>query len=379
MAQQIVRDRQEPGVPGMLFDTAGDCHLKTRTNSDPQAKKIVTVTVDTASDDTDYSLTVEGQTVTYTSDGTAAKDEIRDGLIAAIQDEPLISGIVDPEAATSDTFTITGIEEGDDFDFSQSDANLSDTLTQASATAATIPFGRAVISDSVVVRDNGQLAKLADASKLTAQEVEITVPYVGSAVYSFSVTVRGDTHEVQVVADTDQDTTVGNIVTALNDQLPANTVVASDDGGGTSSEVILTAEIAGLPFEVDYGVSDEGTSNPDLTLSADNRGKDTDINKALDGLAIWTTENPYPRDGGEGESVVEANSTFTVMDQGRAWVATESEVGSTDDDVYVRLSANGTLDELGGFRPDFNQGCVKLEGASWAFKYDSDLAVVEFD
>lgn len=389
MAQNRVRRQTEPAVAGMLHDRY-DSKITTRVNKDPAAKQIESVTVDTAANDTEYTITINGVDITFTSDSDATKQEVRDGLIAAVEDEPLVSGDVIPEEGSgSDVLTLTSVFPGESFDFSESDSNLSSSQTQAAAEANEIEFARAIMDDGLAVRgeldensagtygDGAQTGKLLEAANLTAQEVEVTVPYVASAIYSFSVTVAGETHEVAVAADTDQDTTVANIVTALNDQLPANTVVASDDGGGSSSEVILTAELAGLPFEVGFGTSDEGSSNPDLTLSSDNRSTLTDAGKALLGISAYSTEFEYARDGASGSSTIDPNSPFAVMENGRIWCDPEDSVAEGDE-VYVRLENAGSFTENGRFRASADTGCVKVPGARWV-GVSGELAVLELD
>lgn len=386
MAQNRVRRQTEAALLGMIADF-GDCDVVSRVNKNPLAPQITTVTVDTAANDTQYTITINGIDVTITSDSDAEKDEIRDAFIAAIQDEPLLSKDVIPEVGASDTFTVTSAYPGQSFTLTESDGNLSTTATQAASEADEIEFGLGVMDDGLGVRNEiaasnagnfdggGQKAKLLEATELTAGEVEVTVPYIGSAVYSFSVTVAGDTHEVAVVADTDQDTTVAAIVTALNDQLPANTVVADDDGTGASSEVILTAELAGLPFDVGFGVSDEGASNPDLTINADNRGALTDVNKAFLGISAYTTEYEYPRDGADGDSKIKPNSSFSVLKEGRVWVEPEDSP-TQGDEVWIRLEADGSLDQNGRFRASSGTGAVKLESARWVGT-SGDLALLE--
>ena len=372
MPQTQVRDRIAKGIPGLPF---GDhCSFVSKTNQNPQAKQIEQITVDTASDDTDYSVDVNGVTVTHTSKASGAtKETIRDGLIDAIEAEPLVSGHVLAEPGQStDVLTLTAVWPGRGFTLSESDANLSASQTQASAEADPLPFGRAVVLDGLDLDEGGQGATLADAAVLTKAKVEITVPFIASAVYDIAVTVNGTTHSVTSTADSDQDTTVANLVADLNDALPANTVIASDDGGGTSSEVILEAELAGLPFEVTAGVSDDGASNPDMTIASDNRGVMTDIRKAMVGVSAVKSMTAY----GNGADI-DPNDIFDVLEEGKIIVEPEASV-SAGDEVWVRLSANGSLDELGVFRGDKDTGCVKLPDARWHGTFEGgDLAVLD--
>ncbi len=119
-----------------------------------RAVKIIEVTVDTAVNTTAYTYSVQGdddstRAIAYTSDGSATKTEIRDGLIAAHDADSLAFQRVQAYDSAADRLRIEGREAGDDFTFTESDANLSNSVIQSASSGQDIPFGRLVCESTI--------------------------------------------------------------------------------------------------------------------------------------------------------------------------------------------------------------------------------------
>jgi len=93
--------------------------------------KVVTVTIDTVANLTNYDVTLAGVLFQFTSSGAATDIEIRDGLIALIDANPAYNAVL----GASNTFTITGAVAGDDFSVVVS-AELSFVVTTPSVNAS---------------------------------------------------------------------------------------------------------------------------------------------------------------------------------------------------------------------------------------------------
>ncbi|MFB6265161.1 MAG: hypothetical protein ABEL76_16300 [Bradymonadaceae bacterium] len=374
MPQTRVKDTIEKAMPGQPFED--DPSVASRVNENGQAKQIETVTVDTASANTDYTITINGVDVTYTSGGSPSKQDIRDGLIEAVKDEPLVTGAVDPEKGQlSGVLTLTSHVPGQSFSFSESDPNLLSAQTQAAAEANPLEFGRAIIPDGLDL--DVQAAKKATESALTARSVTLGFSDASGDTYTVEVTVPGATQSGDAIVARGEFTSSGGGSAALaqalrddlNGALPPETVAASESGG----DLVLDAELAGKDFSVSFDV--EGGNGGGISVSSDNGSRLTDINDALVGVSCVKTLSDYPRDGAEGSAQIGPNDVFDVVTDGLIVVETEDQVDDTDD-VYVRLSANNNLDQLGGFRASSDSGCVKLD-AQWHGRLESDLAVLE--
>lgn len=106
--------------------------------------QIDTITVDTEANTTAYTFTVNGHTVTYTSDASGTFAEIQAGLVAAGQAISYLVGIVTFGGVSPD-ITITSDTAGVPVTVAESDANLSLVATTANTTSSPIPFGRGLM------------------------------------------------------------------------------------------------------------------------------------------------------------------------------------------------------------------------------------------
>ena len=143
-------------LPGMIFGS-GVMDVISKTNSTNQLNNVLVVNaVNSAVHDLDFVFTLaDGSTVsataTFTADGSATKTEIRDGLIAAVNDHATIGLYVIAVSVDSDEFTIERLSssEGASFTLASSGDTPSDlTLTTLVADSQEIPFGAFVVVDA---------------------------------------------------------------------------------------------------------------------------------------------------------------------------------------------------------------------------------------
>lgn len=106
--------------------------------------QVDTITVDTAVNSTAYAFTVNGHTITFTSDGTATLSEIQAGLVAAGQSVSYLGGVVTFGGVSPD-ITITADTAGVPVTTVEADANLSLVATTPNTTSSPIPFGRGLM------------------------------------------------------------------------------------------------------------------------------------------------------------------------------------------------------------------------------------------
>ena len=95
MAPQIaVTDSLIEGREGDAYGSSFNKLDLSLLNVSPQAVQSVVVAVSAATNDKVYTVTINSVPVSYLSDGTATRQEIADGLVAAINNEPAVSGVV---------------------------------------------------------------------------------------------------------------------------------------------------------------------------------------------------------------------------------------------------------------------------------------------
>jgi len=328
-------------------------------NDDPRAKQKHTLTVDTAANDTDYTVTIDDQNITFTSDADATKAEIADGLAKAINAEPMVSGTLKATSDGVDKVEVEALVGGTGFDISEADANLSLTENQANAEAAKVPFGRLLIDGGASTSKvtNNRLGMLADAAKLTAQSVELTPEVTNAGLYRIYVTVAGETTEVEFTssgAATAQEIVEG-LKAAFDAAINTDLLSATED----DATLTISAATAGLKFHLDY--------NDPLTKSDSVEGDD--INAEALGLSVRVLNVEQDADG---VSKYPKGDTMTITDSGPLVVETEEAVDARDD-VWVRLAANGSADKLGGFRKSADAGCVPLAG----YRFDKQISATK--
>lgn len=358
--QSTYRDEMVAGRAGLLAD-AGFGDVVSLINNDPAAAQVDTLTVDTAVNAHDYTIEIDGVSITYTSDASATKPEISAGLKAAIEAEPLVSGRFNVVDDGVDQLTLTAVFSGVGWTLSTSDGNLSVANVTANGQADPVGFGLLVVGDA----SSDKYAKVAKAANLDEKAGTLTPTAANTTMYNVTITVGGQTYGASYLSDADA--TVAEICTglagAINTAMPASTVLASDD----TTSIGLEAEVAGLDFSV------AGFDSALLTLAWTTAGFGTDINRAARAVTLF---DPAQEVQADGTCEYQANSCMSCARRGRVIVATEEAV-SFGDDVVVRVAGTGTV---GGFGKTVTAGeHIRLDPsvASWHKRLSSTLAVLE--
>lgn len=355
----LPRDRQQSGYPGLLASMDNNEQV-TRINDRPRAAQSSTITVDTAENSSRYAVLVDGVEVAFTSDGSATAAEIAAGLAAAIVADPVANGIVVATAASA-VVTLASRLAGRAFTLTTDDARLTIATPTANAVAADVPFGIAVIdvdrANRLAAVPDGALAPLS-----TLHVVTLTPAVANSTIYSVVVIVAGVTVSKAITSDGSATAAeiVAALVSALNTDLPANSVLAS----GTDT-LVLTSEVPGQDFVVVPG--------PTLTAVVTTQG--TRIEDVLAGVTVAHEIYEQPR---SGAYALPGNSTMPVLRKGEIYVTTEDQVTNIDALVYVRTGSTG---QKGGFRSTPAAGCVPLprSKARWVRRESSTLAVLKLN
>jgi len=306
-------------------------------NSDPQATQIDTITINTGTNNHEYTLEIEGVEISYTADSSTSTTEVATGIAAAWNDSADAGQYAYAESSSA-VVTITGLTPDLAYTIDQVDALCTLANTQAAAPASTVPIGRLMVSLGYETDEAGKLAVLCKSSKLVAQVDTLAVTYASGEVYYVGITIEGVRYSVAVAADTDTATTQAAIVTAINAMMPTYTVLAA----GSSPNVTLTAEVAGKAFVVDLGLKSGTTAR--LTITHTTASLLTDVNRALVGISKWWSALESSTIG-DSTPVWPANNGVIVAKRGQLWVA-NSQSPAEGDKVYVETGVtadNGKL------------------------------------
>lgn len=370
---QDVTARRPQALLGQLAEASSLVRKRTMINKAPQAKQVTTITANSVSDSTDYSIGINGVTITATTGTSATTTTLAAALAAAVNAEPLVRGQV---AATSSgaVLTLTAVTPGVAFTVTESESHLdSPSTTTAAASASAVGFGRAMITtayDSDPAEAN-DLGRVATNAAFSAQVDTWTITYVASARVGLRVTYRGASYEAHTPSATDRATTMTALATALNAILPANTVIAA----GTATGVTLTAEVVGESFSSGFLISDEGASDPTGTLSS-TKSASTSFALAFAGVSLHAYDEAAATVGSSDPSYP-ANAGVKVLEAGKVWVASAESI-SFGSPVYVELDSTGS--NIGKFYAASSATRALLPGARWLRDgLGGDLAVIEFD
>jgi hypothetical protein len=285
------RVRSPIGLPGDWGAHGDFDKWVTLWNASPQAKKVVTTTITDPGDGVNITITVENVAVTVSSTGLDATG-IAAALALAINMEPRIRANVIASSAVA-VLTLTGLNEGYDFQVSEADANLSTpTVVTAAASSAAVPCGRAMISrDRNGTWTSERLGALAASALLTAQVITISVAYQASEVLEANVyAVRGGEKELiataRVVSATSQDATLDALATALTTALTGLPVtVASAPASATG--LVFTASLPGFEFDADVLPLGGAGTQPAITKAyTTGPNPATSIHRALAGVSL---------------------------------------------------------------------------------------------
>jgi len=342
-ATDVRGDRFLQGRPGEPSQYSPFNSVRDFINSAPQAKQTATVVVDTATNSTIYTYTVNGVDITTTSDASATKIEIADALAVAHNSEPAVRGQVVAVSDGVDTVTLTSTVSGLAFTASDSDSRLTTSAGTSNAAADSIGFGLILVALALSASDRMPPCALPKSSLYTAQVM------TGAFTYQVGKIIRCqviDKHSGAVIADAehvqaaDLATSITALVAQLNAQLPANTVVAV--AGATSWT--LTAEKAGLEFDANVS-SDDSVNVLETIAYTTGPSPVTSLIRSFIGLSKATLDEETTTIGGDTVAYP-ANAGVKVGQEGHYWVSRDSsETISFGDGVYVEMDA--TSDDIG--------------------------------
>lgn len=142
MSQQVTITDQAKGFAGQRMGLRHES--RSLANNQGKDRQVTDVVIDNVINATTYTFTLEGVTVSFTSDASATAVEIRDGLIADARSSAVILAAVTVNPAGNNV-RVTALEPGVAFALSESDANLSLSVVQANVATEPLPFGRAVV------------------------------------------------------------------------------------------------------------------------------------------------------------------------------------------------------------------------------------------
>lgn len=332
-----VRSRSRQGKPGQWVERGGTEEYFTGLNQNPQAVQVSTVVLTDPGDSIDVTITINGIAVTVNTGTGLAAAAIGALLAAAINANPLVRANVLASFATV-TLTLTGLTPGATFTVaSTTGASLAaPTLVTTAASAAVIPFGRALISQGFQTGEGERLVALAASSLLTAQVITASVTFVtGSVITATVYEIRG-AERVQIgsVSETSATSvavTSAALLASLNTVLPANTVNVT--GGVTN--LVFTAEILGFEFDVELSADDTGASVPVWTKAlTTGPSASTSIHRALCGVSLYSHIDPAPSGSTLGE--YGANAGVLVANKGKLWIESDETI-SPSDTVFIEL------------------------------------------
>lgn len=355
------------GRDGQCYDVSYYRDVLTLINSDPQAAQITTVAVSAATNNKTYTITINGVDISYTADGTATQQEIADGLVAAVNGEPAISGLVLAASGTNE-FTLTSRIPGSNgaFAYSDSDAQLSGSTTQAAANASPVPFGRCI------VRTGDRAGRLISAADFTGASAQLSFTASDSQTYVINLSVDGVSYAASFTAGVG--TSAALIAAGLATAVDA--LAIGLDGSVVNTDELLIQADDGVSFSV--GTTSAGTGAIALeSYSAAVQPHELFIAELSD---TFDSSEMIASGLAAGLAGYPGNRNMNGARRGRYIVPVEESI-SIGDPIYVRLSANGSLDQIGAFRKSANTGCVRVDSLypnlSWNKGISASQAVLQ--
>lgn len=358
MAPQTSVSRQidSPPRPGTCLGQGRDVGSR----AGGKAAKIVQLVVDQERNTHDYVLDSLGgydedgvatteSALTYTSDGSGTKPEINAGLIGVVEANANALRRVNPypHASSTDTFFLEGRQPGDDFDFAETDDDLTATVTQSAADDAAIPFGAGVCrvtgTEDVCLPSLDTTAAVA----AVAQVHDLEPTPVNNARYlliisgDFDGDGLAESYPFEFLADASA--TAAEIVDALvadiNAQMPASSILAAN----SADKLRLTAEVAGTPFEA-RGSSDDATATwtiTEVTANVVAVAASYALTRPFAGIAGAAPVEQTPVGSGPLEHPAGSGLPVRIWGPIQAWIEPGISPATTDS-VYLRCVTSGT-------------------------------------
>lgn len=348
-------------------------------NRSPGRPQIITVTVTDPGDSTDIDLIVEGVEITVnTGTGLDAAGIVALFVTKINEDVPSIRAFLVPTASTAD-LVLTGTENGFAFDVDDSDSALSAATTQTALDADSIAPGTGVlmlgydsITTPLATTEPERMIAKATTNALVAQVDVATLVYESTIVVYWSITLNstGVTYSGSITMATSLTASLDLLAAAINQAMPANTVIAANAGGTT---LTLTAEVAGLGFHSSVGVAGAPTTGRASITTSNSGNPLTDINKAFLGVAKY----PYDEEAtakATASVVYPPNAGVRVLQD--AFVCVENSDSVTDSDtVYIEL--NPSSDDAGKFFDSGSATRLPLHRAAWQRALRNNTAELE--
>lgn len=350
-AANDVRTTQRPGAPGDWARHGDADRWEWGINSSPQAKQVTTTTITDPGDSTDITLTINGVDITVNTGTGLDATGIASLFVDAIDDEPRVRGDVVPTSSAA-VLTLTSTLPGADYAFTATESSgalSTPSTTTSAADAEAIPPGRCVIDQGYVSGTGEKKVALAKSSLFTAQVQTISVTYVASNllicnVYEIRNGERQKIGTGTTVAASDVDTTIDALITAINADLPANSVLVEADNASATA-LVFTAEKAGLEFDAEIIRSGGGASAPTITkTNTTGPNRSTSFHRAFAGISLYPRDEEVSTIGSETPEWA-ANSGVRYAKRGHVFV--ESAQGITGGDaVYVELGVTADNGQL---------------------------------
>lgn len=367
MPQTQYNDPLKVGFAGQIYDD-GPIDLVSLVNDDPQAKQISTITIDSASNDTQYAVTINGLEASYTSASSGATtSSIAEGLRESLFEEPGLAPI--RFTVSGAVITATSRDPGFEFTIAEDDASLSVATSQSAADAAAVEFGRMVVR--LANQDGVKRGRKVESGDFTGSLFTLTNTADNSVEYSFDISLDGVDYNVAFTSDASA--TSNEISTGLKAAVDALSlgITATVDG---SDDLVLQGD-DGVEFQVvNLAAGGAGALSVDSQTAANFPGEFL-LSVRSDAVPGFLLE----RDGiGSGYP---KNYTMACAREGRFLVEVEGSV-TVGNPVYVRTSADGSLDEIGGFADASGTGLVRIDNLfnlSWHDSLSGDFAVLQID
>lgn len=367
MPQVSYNDPLPAGRDGQLYDVSYYKDALSLINSNPQAAQVWTVSVSGASNNTLYTININGIPVSYLSDGSATQQQIADGLVAAVNNGPAVNGIVVAASGTNAlTLTARLLGTQGEFVVTESSAQLSAAITTAAANADPVPFGRAI------VRTGDRAGRLISAADFVGTLAQFSFTASNSQVYVINLIVDGVSYAASYTSD--GSATALEIATGLAAAVTALAVGLT--GSVVNTDNLLISAADGVSFEVSTVSAGTGAI---ALVSYTPQVKPHEIF-----IAQLTDSYDYNEMIASGLPAgiygYPSNRTMTSLRKGRVIVPVEESI-SIGDPIYVRVAVNGSLDQIGAFRKSANTGCVRLDGnypnLSWNKGISASQAVLQ--
>lgn len=313
-------------------------------NKAPQRVEIWTLTIDSdpgAIADDSISFDFGGNrvvTVKFSADAGDDTSDIAAKVKLAIEAEPLAYGRVETSIAAN-VVTITGRTAGQTFTVTEALAYASVSNTQDAAEADDIPIGRAIIhtgfnNTNPRRGEADKLVALAAETLFTAQVQTLTVDAGATGDRAVKVfEIRAGQRILRHQAAYTGSATAATEATALAAAIelgPSDFVSAV----AASADVTVTAEVAGLEFDVE--VEAVGTSKVNTTGPSPK----TSLKQALAGISMLTRS--------EEASTIGATEGRYLANRGVDWLETGTIMVECDEAlnggeaVYVELGTTDT-------------------------------------